>query len=212
MNSDIRLHKVQFPITSLGYGNRLGIWVQGCSIRCEGCVNRDTWSLQEGSLVPIEGVLQSASLFLLKCDGVTISGGEPLDQPDAVRCLLEKLRPLVCGDILLYTGYSHAWVEASRPWIFPLVDVLITGPYDASSGQTKILRGSDNQEIFLLTNLALQRYSGDINEQLWGQQRAMDVFVDGNEVWFAGIPRPGEMEALRANLANRGVSCQTSEQ
>ena len=79
------------------------------------------------------------------------------------------------------------------------------------SGQTKFLRGSDNQRIFLLSEKAFLRYSADINEQLWGNQRRLQVLFENNEVFFAGIPRIGDMDSLKNLLAGKGVSCQTSD-
>ena len=38
----LALSRMHFPVTTLGPGNRIGIWVQGCTIRCPGCVSADT--------------------------------------------------------------------------------------------------------------------------------------------------------------------------
>ncbi len=40
---ELSLSRVHFPVTTLGPGRRLGIWFQGCSIRCPGCISADTW-------------------------------------------------------------------------------------------------------------------------------------------------------------------------
>ena len=40
---NISLSRVHFPVTTLGPGQRLGLWFQGCSIRCAGCISADTW-------------------------------------------------------------------------------------------------------------------------------------------------------------------------
>ncbi len=39
----IELNKAHWPVTVLGPGRRIGLWVQGCSIHCPGCVSQDTW-------------------------------------------------------------------------------------------------------------------------------------------------------------------------
>ncbi|MCA1696856.1 MAG: radical SAM protein, partial [Actinobacteria bacterium] len=39
------------PVTTLGYGTRAGVWVQGCTIGCHGCASRDTWAVTEGTVV-----------------------------------------------------------------------------------------------------------------------------------------------------------------
>ena len=40
----VSISRLHFPVTTLGPGHRIGIWFQGCSIRCEGCLSMDTWA------------------------------------------------------------------------------------------------------------------------------------------------------------------------
>jgi anaerobic ribonucleoside-triphosphate reductase activating protein len=54
---NIALNKAHFPVTVLGPGRRIGLWLQGCSIRCAGCVSRDTWEAGAGHAMPIERLL-----------------------------------------------------------------------------------------------------------------------------------------------------------
>ena len=44
------LSRIHFPVTTLGPGRRIGIWFQGCSIRCKGCVSADTWGTGKGGV------------------------------------------------------------------------------------------------------------------------------------------------------------------
>jgi len=39
----LELNKAHWPVTVLGPGRRIGLWVQGCTIHCKGCVSQDTW-------------------------------------------------------------------------------------------------------------------------------------------------------------------------
>ena len=84
-----RLH---FPVTTLGPGRRAAIWLQGCSIHCPGCVSRDTWA-PAASLTEVAAV---ADWIEDQADdgltGITVSGGEPLDQPEQLAALLTDLR------------------------------------------------------------------------------------------------------------------------
>lgn len=45
------LSRIHFPVTTLGPGNRIGIWFQGCSIQCQGCVSVDTWGTGKGGVL-----------------------------------------------------------------------------------------------------------------------------------------------------------------
>ena len=102
----LNLSRLHYPVTTLGPGRRVGIWFQGCSIRCPGCVSVDTWAAGQGGTT-VSAVLAAVSPWLVTADGVTISGGEPFDQVDALLALLRGLRSAGAEDILVYSGYFH---------------------------------------------------------------------------------------------------------
>jgi anaerobic ribonucleoside-triphosphate reductase activating protein len=208
----LAINKIHFPVTTLGYGRRLGIWMQGCSIQCPGCISKDTWVASPEFQVDIEHLVIECGAWLRACDGVTISGGEPFDQPDALRQLLSNVRQRISGDVLVYSGYNHRKLFDRFPETLSQVDVLISEPYVESAGDSLVLRGSDNQRIFLLTALAQSRYPADINHRKWDSQRRLDVVVSGDELWMAGIPRHGEMFQLKEKLKRMGVECRTSDE
>lgn len=208
----ISLNKIHFPLTTLGYGRRVGIWTQGCSIHCPGCISRDTWERDAGRLIEVEELAASLGPWLAQADGVTISGGEPFDQTGALAELITAIRRRHSGDVLVFSGYPHEKLFAEQRALLDQIDVLISEPFDMAAGQTLVLRGSDNQRIFRLTALARARYPADLDRRPWTDQRHLDMVVDGGVIWMAGIPRPGEMARLRKELARRGFDCQTSDQ
>src|SRR5258708_38634520 len=95
----ISINKVHFPVTSLGFGRRVGIWTQGCSIGCPGCVNKDTWSARPDCDIDVATLLKGINQWLDQADGVTISGGEPFDQPNGLHSLVQALRAGLTGAI-----------------------------------------------------------------------------------------------------------------
>lgn len=204
------LSRVHFPVTTLGPGRRIGIWFQGCSIRCRGCVSVDTWSFESGE-TSVAAVVDALSPWALEANGVTISGGEPFDQPEALAELLEAVRMRVHGDVLVFTGYPY---DRVAPWLTlhpELVDALVTDPYDPDVPQTLALRGSDNQRLHLLTALGRERLSG-CARPLQPTDHALDVHVtEDGEVWLAGIPRRGDLARLTRILASVGHEVRTSE-
>jgi anaerobic ribonucleoside-triphosphate reductase activating protein len=208
----LQLNKVHFPVTTLGYGRRLGIWTQGCSIRCPGCINRDTWDPDPTTSIDVDVFLARCAAWLRGADGVTISGGEPFDQPEALEHLLALLRQHVAGDLLVYSGYPGARLFQRYQWLSELVDVLISEPYDARAGQSLCLRGSDNQRIWLLSELARRRYPNDIDGRRLEGPRRLDVCVGEADVWFAGIPAPGMLAQLQRKLVGKGYNCTTTQQ
>src|SRR6185369_10559474 len=99
----VALSRVHYPVTTLGPGERIGIWFQGCSIRCPGCISADTWA-RRGPDLTVSHLLESMDAWLAKCDGVTISGGEPFEHPQALTELLTGIRSRGNCNMLVYSG------------------------------------------------------------------------------------------------------------
>ncbi|CDF93197.1 MULTISPECIES: 4Fe-4S single cluster domain-containing protein [unclassified Pseudomonas] len=206
---DLSLSRVHFPVTTLGPGRRLGIWFQGCSIRCPGCISADTWGPGHRRL-SLEQLLEQITPWLHEADGITISGGEPFDQFDALRSLLESLRQRSDLDILVYSGYSLEQLDEPLFQANGLIDALISDPYIEALGQTMALRGSDNQRLSLLTPLGRARL-GRYERQLEPADKALDLMFDeSGSVWMAGIPRRGDLLRLRDLLHEQGHHLQIS--
>ena len=206
---DLRLSRVHFPVTSLGPGRRIGIWFQGCSIRCLGCISADTWSTGHGD-TSLEQLLAQVSLYLPDADGVTISGGEPFEQADALLALLGALRQLTSVDILVYPGYPIEALTQVLGKASGLIDALITDPFELQSAHSRPLRGSDNQRMHFLTALGRERFM-PFERSLTEQDKSLDVMFDEDgSVWFAGIPGRGDFQRLRDLLNDEGHLVQIS--
>jgi anaerobic ribonucleoside-triphosphate reductase activating protein len=208
----IHLSRLHFPVTTLGIGRRIGIWLQGCSIRCPGCISADTWAFGTGA-TSVEEVLSAIACWLPDSDGVTISGGEPFDQPAALEALLRGVRATLPAqrDVLVYSG--HPW-EGLAPTVQAwrgLIDVLISDPYDADASHTLAWRGSDNQRMHLLTELGRERYGGWQSAKQADAGARLDVAMLEDEVWLAGIPETGTLAALQAQLGAAGFTAKSSE-
>ena len=205
----IAINRVQFPITTLGFGRRVGIWFQGCSIQCPGCISKDTWNANEGRL-DFGELTGHLTQWLPQADGITLSGGEPFDQPEALRALLTWLREHTNGDLMIYSGYP--WEKLAlilSEWPHQ-PDILICDPYQEGAAQTLPLRGSDNQQVVFLTDLGRERFPA-AERFVAAQTRKLDIFFDdAGEVWMAGIPRRGDMERLQDSLMEKGFSSRTS--
>lgn len=206
----LELSRLHFPITTLGPGRRIGIWFQGCSIRCPGCVSADTWASGIGSTT-VKSVIAAISPWLAQADGITVSGGEPFDQPIALRELLLGLRTLSPADVLVYSGYPIEQISLALQDMQGLIDVLITDRYERGAPQTLMLRGSDNQRLHLMTPLGQERFAS-FDRLLERQDMTLDVMFDEDgTVWLAGIPRRGAMSELKRILAKDGHLAITTE-
>ena len=67
-----------------GYGYRTVLFLQGCNLRCPGCQNPSTWDINKGSLIDVKELAQQLREKCLN-KKLTISGGEPLLQTDALK-------------------------------------------------------------------------------------------------------------------------------
>jgi anaerobic ribonucleoside-triphosphate reductase activating protein len=149
--------------------------------------------------------------WLQDADGLTISGGEPFDQPDALIALLLELKPFLKGDVLVYSGHPF---EKITPILSqsPSIDVLISDPFIESAPHTRKLRGSDNQRMHLLTALARSRYRHLCNATRDESDNALDLFFDkGGDAWMVGIPGRDALREIGASLKIAGFNCSTSE-
>jgi anaerobic ribonucleoside-triphosphate reductase activating protein len=210
VKTEISISRIHFPVTRLGPGRRIGIWVQGCSIRCPGCISVDTWAQGRGR-TEVCKVLNAITPWVSTADGFTISGGEPFDQPEPLITLLSGIRKLSATDILVFTGYSFESIIPKLHSMAGLIDALIADPFDENAPQTLALRGSDNQRLILLTALGRQRFA-EYDRRAGARERAVDLMFDTNgEVWLAGIPARDDFRRLQRLLQDAGANVAISQ-
>lgn len=209
MNRPLQLSRVHFPVTTLGPGQRLGIWFQGCSIRCSGCISADTWGPGR-TVVDVTTLLEQVAPWLDQADGITISGGEPFDQFDALLQMLGGLRQRTAADILVYSGHPLEKLQPMLDQARDLIDALISDPYLEQADQSLALRGSDNQRLTLLTALGRSRLAS-LERASTPADKVLDLMFDATgTVWMAGIPHRGDLLRLRELLRAQGHQVQTS--
>ena len=154
MNS-LRLFALSFPVTALGPGNRLVLWVAGCGRGCPGCISPEMQPADAGREVPVSRLAERILKIDLPLSGVTVSGGEPFDQAEPLAGLLETLREARPDwNVLLYTGYLLGELEPREETakLLRLADILVDGPYRCDLPQTHPLAGSGNQQLHYLSD------------------------------------------------------------
>jgi anaerobic ribonucleoside-triphosphate reductase activating protein len=150
----VNLHAVEPRSLANGPGSRFVIWFQGCSLRCPGCYNPATHSNEANSVSTVESLLSRIADDWLEIDGVTVTGGEPFEQPLALLALARGLRERFSPSLLVFSGYTLEEIR-SRPLgreILESVDVLIDGRYAGRRRLGRALRGSSNKRIQLLSD------------------------------------------------------------
>lgn len=211
MSESLRLARAHFPVTALGFGRRLGLWVQGCPLACPGCIAKDTWDPGGGVAVDVGNLLDDVRRALAAgADGLTVSGGEPLRQAAALGSLLRGVRELSDSfDVLLYTGYELAELDPRQRATADLADVLITGRYVATAPTGRIWRGSANQEMLLRTPLARQRYTQFLEHEPQAPPIQIETSADGR-AWWVGVPNhPDTKRAVDRTLAALGYTVES---
>lgn len=209
---NILLNKAHFPVTVLGPGRRIGLWLQGCSIRCKDCVSRDTWPADPAKALSIAALLDWCKrVAATGLDGITISGGEPFDQPRPLAALLAGLDAWRAQvgldfDILCYSGYPLRTLQKKHAKLLAQLDALIPEPYAAGRPLGGVWRGSDNQTLVPLSPRGEARYRDCVAAPQPPEEKRMQVGVEDGRLYMIGIPHRGDMEALDALCRARGLT------
>lgn len=143
-----------------GEGVRVSLFVSGCTHHCKGCFNEMTWDFNYGK--PFTEQTQQEILEMLApdyIDGLTLLGGEPLEQSNQLALLpfIKKVREMYPNkSIWCYTGYtleedllkeSRARCEVTDE-LLSMIDVLVDGKFILERKNISLaFRGSDNQRI-----------------------------------------------------------------
>jgi anaerobic ribonucleoside-triphosphate reductase activating protein len=152
----LRVHAIEPRSRANGPGARTVVWVQGCTLGCAGCFNPST-HVDGGTAMTVDEIMAQVPA---DADGLSLSGGEPLQQAAAIVPLLDAARARNLST-LAFSGYTREEIAAlpHGPDVLARLDVLIDGRYVAAERLATGLRGSANQRILLLT----ERYTrGDV--------------------------------------------------
>lgn len=203
----LELSRAHYPVTVLGPGKRIGIWVQGCTLACAGCISRDTWDTAGGQRVPIAELVEWCERCIASgAVGITVSGGEPFQQAEGLTELLRQLRERDLAaefDVLIYSGYSLKFLQRHHSQLLAHVDAVVSEPYIAERGEGGWLRGSANQLITPMSNRGEEIYGdGSLADRA---SLSVQLSVDHDTVWYIGIPRRGDMQRLEEFALQRGI-------
>ncbi len=198
-----KLNRIQFPVYNLGPGKRLAIWVQGCHLACEGCINPELWNENGGKNINIEtlaaGILKIENAF----DGLTITGGEPFEQYEALVAFCSYIKLKSSLNILVFTGFRMDELIGKFPdMLFShALDYLVDGRFVRSLAESDNIKGSSNQNFYTFEN---GKYAVG-NHLTFSGKWSLNV-SKSNEVFMAGIPKKDDINALIAHLSGSGIN------
>lgn len=144
-----------------GPGRRSSVLFQSCPLRCHRCWTPELHSPHAGVLVPVDRLAAALLDPAHERDGISILGGEPTVQPDALLALIQALRSRGCPHILCYSGYTYETLR-KRAQRHPAIgaalddlDMLIDGRYvEALSRSAGPWTDSGNQRVIAATRSA----------------------------------------------------------
>lgn len=108
-----RVSSVQSMGAVDGPGLRYVVFLQGCPLRCAYCHNPETWDLTGGTPYTAEDLCKTILRYrpyFGENGGVTVSGGEPLLQPEFVAELFRRL----------HEHNIHTALDTAAPATFPV--------------------------------------------------------------------------------------------
>ena len=147
-----------------GPGLRFVIWAQGCTLACPGCFNPETHPVQRAVGATAEDLAAAALDESIRAawdglclDGVTLTGGEPLEQPAAAAAFCRRVRQRSDLGIVILTGFTRNEIERdpARAAAVADADLVIAGRYNENRRLASGLRGSANKAYWARTG----RYS-----------------------------------------------------
>lgn len=179
----ILVYMTEPAVTVLGPGVRYAVWVQGCHRSCPGCIAQSSHAESAGKrMTPNELAWE---ILLSGAEGVTISGGEPFLQAEALAEMVRLVRRRKDLGVIVYTGYLYEELQAmpEAAGLLAETDLLIDGPYIQALDDGLSLRGSSNQRVLPLT----ERYRDAL--PLYGSEpRTVQSFQRGLETHLVGVP------------------------
>jgi anaerobic ribonucleoside-triphosphate reductase activating protein len=168
-----------------GPGKRAVVWVQGCTLRCDGCFNPGFQPFLPRSVVSPLALADEIS-GIGTIEGVTFTGGEPFCQATALAEVGRLVRD-VGLNVVTFSGFPYATLLAKRrrSWdsLLRVTDLLIAGPYCAGLERSHPLLSSSNQEMVLLSG----QFTGRVDA--FGKAANVEYIIrPGGEIIATGFP------------------------
>ncbi len=171
---------------TLGPGQRFVIWVQGCCFSCRNCISPDWIPIKEATLIEPKTLVDMV-LSTPNTEGLTVSGGEPMLQAEALLELFTLLRQQREISIICFTGFTLEQLRSqSNPCIdgvLNTIDVLIDGQYIPELNDNKGWRGSSNQVVHFLSPKHLPEAS-----LFFERERDVEIHLRDDAALMVGIP------------------------
>lgn len=146
--------RLLYPVKNLGPGDRLGIWVSGCSRRCFGCANPELQAQKPEHNLSLESFKKIIDMLPEMPKGITITGGEPFEQSRELALFCKWINNSISDNILVYTGYTYEQLrqlnDISTEVVLSNIAALIDGEYTENLNMGNQIKGSENQRLIVV--------------------------------------------------------------
>ncbi|MEA5572706.1 pyruvate formate-lyase-activating protein [Calothrix sp. UHCC 0171] len=157
------IHSVETCGTVDGPGIRFVIFATGCPLRCLYCSNPDCRYLENGKKVSVDELIAEiqkyTSYMKASGGGVTISGGEPLYQPEFIREIFRRCQELGIHTALDTSGFCN--LEIAKP-VFEFVDLVLLDIKSFDSATYTKVTGVDIEPTLIIA-----KYLSEIKKPTW---------------------------------------------
>lgn len=126
---------------------RTSIYVAGCRHACPLCHNPQSWNMNGGEPRSLDSLMQ---VIAYNESPVTLTGGDPLYQPVAVKQLVHRIKTELGYNVWCFTGFTWEEIVADPELTDTIreVDVVVEGRFVNALRDTSLLfRGSSNQRL-----------------------------------------------------------------
>ena len=172
-----RIHSFETLGAVDGPGVRFVVFMQGCSLKCKYCQNRDTWDLHGGTVFSVDQIIEKIlryKNYIMPNGGVTISGGEPLLQAKFLIELFTKLKEHGIHTCIDTSGSFNITDDIKK--LIDLTDLFLLDIKCINDEKAKDLTGVSNKK-----ELDFARYLSDINKPLWIRQVLVPGITDDEQ-------------------------------
>lgn len=196
-----KLNRIQYPVYNLGYGKRIALWVQGCSLKCKGCISKELQDTSGGKLVDVEQLADQIIRIHKSFEGITITGGEPFEQYLQLVAFCAYVKEHTNLNIHVFSGYRFDELIKKHPdkLFMRFTDFLTDGRYIRELHCNDTTKGSNNQQHYVfIDNKAILKDQGF-------ESGYVGVYTDTEgQIYLSGIPKKDEMKSLSAFLKESG--------
>ena len=195
----VRIHGIARSTTALGPGNRAAIWFQGCMRSCKGCMSPDSRPLNGGTEWIVDKLVGDICA-VENIEGITISGGEPFLQIDALHEFLSGIRSKTSLGVIIYTGNTMDDLKRmGNPLIDEIIaglaDIIIDGEYVDELNDGAALKGSSNQTVNFITD----RYLA-CRDLYSSNTRDIQIMIEGKDTLLIGVPDRNTLEIWKRTI------------